>query len=334
MNVDVHAHTVTPSIVTAAREGATLHGIELGTSDDGRLVSRVGDERMALPWPDFTQTPEERISRMDELGVDMHVLSLTPSLYYYGLDASDAAAFARMANDELSSIVSDHPDRFYGFGHLPLQDSAASVEEVERVMQAPGFVGVSIGTNVDGKDFDDPELFDVFEACARTGALVFVHPTRVRAAGFLPRYHLRNLVGNPLETTIAFATLVFGGVLDRLPDLQLCLAHGGGYACLGSGRFDHGASVRPEAQADEIPSQYLSRVYLDSLVHNPETLRLIADRAGIDRLMLASDYPADMGQPGPVEWVRSCTNFTPDEQQAILGGNFERFLAERAATKK
>ena len=240
-----------------------------------------------------------------------------------------------MVNDEMAEVVRSRPSRFAAFAYLPLQDPVASAQELRRCVQDLGHVGAIVGTNVNGRHWDDPALAPVLEAAEELQALVFVHPTRIRGADFLGRYHLRNLVGNPLETTLAFSSLVFGGLLDRFPRLRVCLAHGGGYACLGIGRLDHGYSVRPESspsrpgEAAEPPSSYLRRIYVDSLVHSDETLALILDRVGADRVFLGTDYPADMGQPDPVAWVRACNTISEEDKQAILGGNFLRLFPDR-----
>ena len=326
--VDVHAHIVTPTIVAAAREGTELHGVAYSITADGRLASRWEGRDRILPWPDFAEPISQRLENMDKSNVDAHVLSFSPNLINYEIQSEHAIPFARMINDEIALIISDHPDRFYGFGYLPLQDPEACADELARLMALPGFIGAILGTNEETTGLDDPAMHALFESAVESSALMFIHPIGTRIPGFLDRYHMRNLIGNPLATTLAFTSMLFGGVLDRFPSLQLCLAHGGGYACLGIGRIDHGYLVRPEAIASEIPSSYLKRVYVDSLVHDQGTLRLIMDRVGPDRVLLGSDYPADMGQPDPIGWVRGSTNLTHVEQSAVLGDNFARMLAQ------
>ena len=324
---DVHAHILTPSIVQAAIDGRELDGISFSLSPEGYLVSRFGDERVRLTYEGFPESIEGRLARMDAMGVDHHLLSLSPGIHWYGTEPEDAVAHARTVNDELAEIVASHPDRFSALAYLPLRDPQASVKELHRAVRELGFAGAIVGTNVNGKDWDDPELFPILEAAADLQKLVFVHPARIRGRGFLDRYHLKNLLGNPLETAVTFCSLVFGGVMDRLPDLDVLLAHGGGFACTGIGRIDHGYAVRPEAaqEAEVIPSAYLKRLAVDSLVHSPETLRLVIERVGIERVMLGTDYPADMGQPDPVAWIRGA-GLTPEQEEAILSGNVARYL--------
>ena len=332
MTIDIHAHIVPPSVIAAGRNGSELHGIRFERTAEGRLRSSCGDQSSMLPWPRHDESLEDRLAYMDRVGVDVHVLSLSPSVFWYQSDPAQATQFARVVNDELAAIVDQHPTRFAAFAYLALQEPRESARELSRCMGDLGMAGAIVGTNIDGRDWDDPALLPVLEVAEETQALLFVHPARVRMASILGRYHLRNLIGNPLETTITVASLIFGGVLDRFPDLRLCLAHGGGYGCLGVGRFDHGYRVRPEAgQAQQPPSDYLRRLMVDSLVHDPLTLRTVIDRVGAGNVVLGTDYPADMGQPDPVDWVREAPDLTDEEKDAILTGNAARVLGDRLA---
>jgi aminocarboxymuconate-semialdehyde decarboxylase len=156
---------------------------------------------------------------------------------------------------------------------------------------------------------------------------VFFHPSDRRLEAHLPRYHLHNSIANPTETTIAIASIIHGGIVDRLPDLQMLFAHGGGYACCGAARFDHGYTVRAEARehASMLPSEYLSRLWYDSLVHDHGMFRRLIDVVGINRVMLGTDFPADMGQPDPVDWIER-SDLTRDERIAVLGANAAALL--------
>jgi aminocarboxymuconate-semialdehyde decarboxylase len=210
-----------------------------------------------------------------------------------------------------------------------MQTPNAAVEELQRVMSTAGMVGVSVGTHVGGLNWDEPELFPVLEAAEQSQALVFVHPAASRLKEALPRYHMRNFIANPTETTIAIGSLIFGGVLDRLPGLRLLFAHGGGYACWAYARFDHGYQVRAEAREHiaRLPSDYLSSMWYDSLVHGYGNLRRLIDVVGVDRVVLGTDFPADMGQPDPVAWIEK-SDLSESEQRAVLGENAEVLLGK------
>jgi len=326
--IDVHSHIVPPRLAEAAQRGGLRYGITFDRDENGKVTSSTGGRPFALPWPTPLETPAERVQSMDAVGVDVHMLSLSPSMHYYSTEPRDGLALAVETNDDIADIVASYPDRFRGLAFLPLQDSQTAVDELQRCVRDLGFPGALVGTNVDGLDWDAPELFPVLEAASQLDALLFVHPARGRANSFLPNYHLKNLIGNPLETTVSIASLIFGGVLDRLPDLKLCFAHGGGYGCLGIARMDHGHKVRTETgDIAKLPSDYLRGLYFDSLVHGHRTLDYIIDLAGIDRVVLGSDYPADMGEPNPVEFIRSHPTLSAADQRKILSENLTGLLA-------
>lgn len=325
--VDMHAHFVPQSIVDAALGDRAWHGVTFGRNENGKgFYSAAAGERMALPWQVPLESVGERCAAMTRLGVDVQVVSLSPTMHWYSADPQEAPDFARHANDELAALVAERPDRLLGLGYLPLQDPAAAVAELRRCVTDLGFPGVMVGTNANGRDWDDPVLLPVLEAAESLGAFVFFHPARGRADGWMGRYHLRNLVGNPLETTVAIAALVFGGIVERLPRLKACFAHGGGYACFGIGRWDHGYRVRKEASAQisRLPSDLLRGLYFDSLTHSEIALRGLIDQVGATQVLLGSDYPADMAAPDPVGAIRNSALLDGAEKRAILGGNIAR----------
>lgn len=327
MNIDVHTHYLPRSVVAAADAERDWHGIQFAVDELGQLVSTTAAMRFPLPWPDFRAPISDRIAEMDRLRVDMQVISLTPTLWRHEVEGHHAVEMARDVNDETSAIVHEHPTRFAGFAYLPLQDAPASVAELERSVRDLGLVGAAVTTNVDGEDWDSDRLFPVLEAAHDLGAMIFIHPASVRARGTLDRYHLRNLIGNPLETTIAIGSIIFGGVLDKLPDLRLVFAHGGGYAAFAAGRFDHGAQVRPESKGTQRPpADYLRQLYFDDLTHSPLALRYLVDLVGIEHVVLGSDFPADMGYRDPVGWLERAPLLDDAEKRQILGGNLERLL--------
>ena len=325
--VDVHAHLLPRSAIAAAEIGAEWFGSRIETDSLGRPEIVTGDYRVSMGGPAHWESIEQRITKMDAIGVDRQVISLNPILFRYYLDSSDAIECSKAVNDEIAAIVADRPDRFAGFGTLPMQDPGAAVGELERVMSTKGMVGVSVGTHVGGLNWDEPVLFPFLEAAEQSRALVFIHPSASRLKEALPRYHMRNFIANPTETTIAIGSLIFGGILDRLPGLRLLFAHGGGYACWAYARFDHGHEVRAEAREHiaRLPSDYLTSMWYDSLVHGYGNLRQLVDVVGIDRVVLGTDFPADMGQPDAVSWIEG-SDLSTAEKDAVLGSNAEVML--------
>jgi aminocarboxymuconate-semialdehyde decarboxylase len=326
--IDVHAHIIPPCVPAAAGTG-TWHGVGVARRPDGLLeITMPGKAPNALPWTRLSEDVDARLAHMDGHDVRMQLLSLLPSLWLYGASGHDTVSAARQVNDELAALAKEHPLRFRAFAHLPLDQPDEAVAELERAMASEGVVGAAVATNVAGRNWDEPELFPVLESAERLGALLFFHPAAVRFVPHMSRYHLRNLIGNPAETTTAIASLIFGGVLDRLPELRAVFAHGGGYATLAAGRFDHGWRVRPEAKAgcEHPPSTYLRRLWFDSLVHSEAALGWLVGEVGADRVVLGSDYPADMGDVDPVRTVGSAACLDDSTRVLVLGGNLARLL--------
>jgi aminocarboxymuconate-semialdehyde decarboxylase len=332
-NIDIHAHLLPPSAMNALKVDGRWYGSTIELGERGNPVLVTNGRKRALGADSHIIDLDGRVSEMDRLRVDTQVLSLVPLLFGYDLPGGDAVALARDTNDEIAGYVRDRPGRFLGLASLPLQDTDAAIAELERAMGLPGFVGVQLGTNVNGLAWDDPSLFPVLEAAERANAFVFFHPNDPRARNVLEKYYTRNLIGNPLETTMHVAALIFGGVLDRLPDLRMALAHGGGYATFAIGRYDHGNRVRPEAKdVANVPSDYLRRFYVDALVHSAKAARYLVDVMGEDRVVMGSDFPADMGPADPVGEIERNPYLSDAEKASILGANLVRELGIEAPT--
>ena len=326
--IDFHAH-LTPQCFWRATEGSgDWHSLRRENDARGREILVVGDRRGQLP-PKSSWTPEQRLSDMDSLGVDIHVVSPYSGFYNYELDTSLAVATSRESNDEISQLMKSWPDRFAGLATLPMQDVPAAVAELERVIVDLGFKGAVIDDKINDKLLDEPEFMPFWKAAEQLGAFILFHQggdTIVDRR--IQRYHLPNSVGNLADRTITFASLVMGGVMDACPDLRICLSHGGGFACYGAGRMDRGWERIPEADrlAALPPSQYLSRFYYDCIVYTEQSLRFLIDSVGIDRVVFGTDWPYDMAQDWPVSWILSMESLTQDEKDAILWKNLEDLL--------
>ena len=316
--VDIHAHVSPEGLVRAMTEGRAWHGIQTAE---------------LLPIHEYTPRtmwmPEQRLPEMDELGVDVHVLSTNAFLYFYERDATATAAMARECNDYVSQLTRDHPDRFAGFATLPMQDVTASIAELERVVGVLGLKGAMIGDHVNGVTYDDPSFLPLWKVAESLGAVIFIHQAgETTVSSRSNRYHLPNSIGNLVDRTVTFASLVYGGVMDACPGLKVCLAHGGGFACYGAGRMDRGWQVRTEARANVPmpPSAYLGQFWYDCLTHDERALRYLIDSAGVERVVFGTDWPFDMAIDDPVSWVRGMESLSDSEKDAILGGNIAALL--------
>lgn len=326
--IDIHAH-IAPAVAANLPAGQEWHGFTRQEAN-GRQFLVQPNKRQWL-HPKYLLTPEQRIAEMDVLKVDVHVLTTWVGLYNYDLPVEQGAAIARDCNDYVAELTRSHPDRFAGLATLPMQDVAAAIGELERAMGQLGLKGAQINDQVNGKTFDHPDFTPFWAAVEEMGALIFFHQEgddTIVAPRDTKGYFIDNSIGNLADRVVTFGTLVFGGVLDRFPDLKVCLAHGGGFACFGAGRLDRGWQVRSEARANgvEMPSRYLGKVYYDCLTHSEAALRYMIDAAGVERIFLGSDWPYDMGIDSPVEWVQGLESLTQEEKDAILWKNLERVL--------
>ena len=256
-------------------------------------------------------SPEQRIEECDATGVRVQVLSTVPVMFSYWARPQDGASVAAFLNDHIAEIVSEFPLRFVGLGTVPLQDTALAGRELERC-QSLGLAGVQIGTNINQLNLGEPQFFEFFAECERLGMAVFVHPWDMAGERDMQKYWLPWLVGMPAEVSRAICSLVFAGVMERLPKLRLCFAHGGGAFPATRGRIEHGFNVRPDLCAVDnpvSPREYLGRFWVDSLVHDEAVLRLLLGMVGSDRICLGSDYPFPLGEQEPGHLVESCIYF-------------------------
>ncbi len=228
--------------------------------------------------------------------------------------------------------MSAHPYRFVGLATVPLQDPQAAADELERAMNILEMKGVEISSNVNGKNLDALELWPFYEKAQELEAFIFVHPTNVAGIDRMPKYHLRNLIGNPLDTSLAIASLIFGGVLENFPKLKFCFAHAGGFIPYQLGRLEHGYKVRPESKEiiSKPPSEYFKLLYFDTITHYTPALKYLIERVGSDRVLLGSDYPFDMADPDPVSTVNSLESISHVERREVLSENAAQLLRIRS----
>jgi aminocarboxymuconate-semialdehyde decarboxylase len=325
MLIDLHAHYVPRSFMEMMdKEGAPF----------GATIRRDGDEPTMMlggkPYGPITRHYYEakpRLKDMDKAGVDLQVLSLNPPMVYWA-DAELGSRLARLYNDELAGAVAEHPDRLAGLATVPLQDVPAAAAELERAIRQLGLRGVYIGSNINGRDLDHAELFPFFAKAEALRAPVFIHPVDVLGIDRIRAYYLHNGLGNPFETATAAARLIFGGVLERLPRLQVCLAHAGGALPYLIGRLDRVFRMRAEAKQSlrRPPSGYLRRFTFDTITHHEGALRYLIGLVGADRVAVGSDYRFDMGLLDPAAPVRALRPLPRADRDAILSGTAAKLL--------
>ncbi|GGS94755.1 amidohydrolase [Planobispora rosea] len=318
--VDAHAHVILPQVeqAVAGQPGLRAHR-ELDARRNGPESMAVSGRMVAERIARLTQVPA-RLAGMDAAGVDVQIVSPSPSHYHYWAGEELAEQVCRLAGEGVAGHCAQAPDRLYGLGLVPLQHPSLMVELLDHALGL-GLKGVEISSHAPGRELSDPAYEEFWARAAEAGAVVFLHPFGCTLDERLDRFYLSNIVGQPVENAVALSHLIFSGALDRHPALKILAAHGGGYLPTYLGRADHGRRVRPEARGcAEPPSAYLGRIWFDSLVYEPAALRSLVGAAGASQVVLGSDYPFDMGVEDPLDRLRAA-GFGPAAHDAIRGGN-------------
>jgi aminocarboxymuconate-semialdehyde decarboxylase len=319
--VDVHAHCTVP-------EALALMNLKLGAPGT------------ALPplLHMATQAPD-RLRAMDEQGIDVEALSINP--YWYGADRDLARQLIRVQNEKLAEACAAHPDRFVAFASVALQHPDLAAEQLEEGVKKHGLRGAAIGGSVNGEEISDPKFHPFWAKAEQLGVLVFIHPQGAGVAADIPKWlqgngYLGNVIGNPLETTIALSHLIFEGTLDKFPGLKICGAHAGGYLPSYAGRSDRGCPTRPDAcpggtygPIKKIPSEYLKQMYYDTMVFRPEGVRHLIAEVGVSQLMVGTDYPYPWTTTA-IDLILETPGLSDADRIAILGGTAAQLLGIKA----
>ena len=328
--IDIHAHILPEETIGLLQKTAPSLALRIQPLDESSGILEIAGITQK-PFPREAWDLELRFRDMDKSQVDVHLLSNTPQTFLYEQEASLGAECAEIQNDQIASLVGKYPERFRGLATLPMQAPEMAARELRRAMGSGGLLGFHLASNIAGRNLDDPALEPVWEAAGELGAFVLVHPFGIAAADRLKSYYLKNLIGNPLDTTIAAASLIFGGVIERHPAINFCFAHGGGFTPYQAGRFIHGWNVRPEPKQflKRGPAESLGRIYYDTILHSDAMLQLLIGSVGASRVMLGSDYPFDMGYYEGVRQVRSLA--IPESDQALILGKTAKALLRMAS---
>jgi aminocarboxymuconate-semialdehyde decarboxylase len=330
--VDIHCHYLNPEV---AKKTEYLEAAKYDTSIifANDLTRQTNVKQMADRASKLTGITE-RIRDMDKMGVDIQAVCPAPFQYFYFTEPDLGASIAREVNEGIAKIVADHPDRFVGLGSVPLQNAELAVRELEYAVKKLGLRGVEINTNVNGMNLTDPRLkLDKFFAKANElGIVIFMHPIGTTQADRLVNHYFNNVIGNPLDTTLAVSHLIFDGVIAKNPKIKFVAAHGGGYLAHYWARMDHAWHARPDCRTviKSKPSNYLKKIYFDTITFDPTMLRHLIDVYGADHVLLGTDYPYEMGEVDPLGLINSVKKLTKDDRQKIQGLNAMKLLKIKA----
>ena len=331
--VDIHCHIHVPEADELVRqESPEFTGRTM--VDSNPVTSKINADQHQTILPKLTD-PEVRLKDMDEQGVDVQAISTSPFHYNYFFDAEFTRQTARLVNDRIAEVVAGHPDRFVGLGTVPLQNPKMAVAELDRCIDDLGFKGVEISTNVNGQDLTHAGLEKFFAACEEKDVMIFIHPIGTSYIERMDDHYFRNTVGHPVESALAVGHLVFDGYLERYPGLKICIAHGGGYIPAYSGRFDHPYHLRDDCHQviTKPPSEYIKKLYFDSVVFTEHQLRYLIETWGPDHIVMGTDYPYDMAEPDPVGHVDSVRGLSEDDKALVMGKNAAHLLGIEVPVK-
>lgn len=326
-SVDIHAHFYTRGYFEVLEKHGHTVGCAVERDSDGLVYITPAGSRTQGPMDPSYYDIEARLEGLDRQETDLHALSLTTPMCHFADDSLNRD-LAQAYNDGMSEFCVAHPDRFVGLITLPMLNAAHAVAELERAAKLPGMRGVYMGTNVAGKNLSEPLFEPTFDKVAEIKLPIFLHPTSVLGGDRLTDYHTINTIGNPTDTAVAATFLIFSGILDKYPNLEICLPHAGGTFPILIGRIDHGWTVRKECKhLVDAPSTYLRRFTYDTIGHANFVMKYLTDLVGVDRVLLGSDYCFDMGHEKPVQNVLGYDWLNDDEKAAIIGGNACRILS-------
>ncbi|MFM8315121.1 MAG: amidohydrolase family protein [Deltaproteobacteria bacterium] len=329
MKIDIHTHILPPEIPSFKRKFGYGGFIELAKSTSCSAKMMWDDGRVFREIQSNCWDPEKRIEEANDNNVDVQVLSTVPVMFNYHIAGKDNLEIAQFLNDHIASVVEKYPKRFVGLGTLPMQDPALAVEELHRCVNELKLSGVQIGSHVNQWNLENREIFPVFQAAEKLGAAIFIHPWDMMGTERMPKYWLPWLVGMPAEVSLAICSMIFGGVFERLPNLRVAFAHGGGAFPITVGRVEQGWLVRPDLCALDNrinPREYLGKFWVDSLVHDPLALLYCLQVFGEDRVAMGSDYPFPLGEAEPGGLIESLKGLKPQLRQNLLANNALNWL--------
>lgn len=317
--IDMHTHALSKRVepLLAGKADPMANPYRRDMSPE----SRDTDAEQGKILPGLMLDIARRREMMAKMGVDIQVIAPAPAQQNYWADKELLVALSRVQNEDIAALVAQDPAHFVGMGTLPMRFPDGAIAEAVHAVETLGLRGFQIDTRVEHIELSDPALDPLYARLAKLGVPLFVHPLGFSHGQRLGHFFMVNSVGQPVEETIAIAHFIMGGILDRHPSLEVVIAHGGGYYPFYAARMDHAWKVRPEVRrlTADAPSTYLKRMWFDTCVFSPTLIDHLVATVGVDRVMMGSDYPFDMGDEDPVGLVKQATLSDTDREKVLFG---------------
>lgn len=318
LKIDIHTHILPPEIpkfkelfgyggfIQLKKETGCSHCDMI--DDSGKFFRRVEENCF---------NPDVRLKEYDTFQTQVQVISTIPVMFSYWAKPQDGLYVAKVLNDHIAEVVKKSPKRFVGLGTLPMQSPELAIKEAERGVNELGLKGFQIGSHINDKNLSDPEFFPLYEALEKLDACLFVHPWDMMGQDKMQKYWLPWLVGMPAESSLAICSMIFGGVFEKFPKLRVAFAHGGGSFPFTLGRIQHGFEARPDLCAIDCktpPKDFIGKFFVDSLVHDKESLKFLMQVMGKENICLGTDYPFPLGELQPGKLIQEC-DFNTETQE-------------------
>ena len=325
--IDIHTHILPENLneVTNSFSDPRFLRMEL-IDDQSAMLKKDGEAFRKVDCNCWNH--QKRIQECDTTRVDVQVLSTIPVLFSYWAKDDEGLMLSRFLNDHIAKVVRNAPKRFIGLGTVPMQNIDLAIEEMDRCITKLNLPGIEIGSNVNGRNLSEGEFQPIFEHAEKIGCAIFVHPWEMMGQADMQKYWLPWLVGMPAETSRAICSIIFGGILEKYPNLKIAFAHGGGSFPFTTGRIDHGYRMRPDLCSIDnakLPSSYMKHFYIDSLVHDENTMRFLLETVGAEQIALGSDYPFPLGEQHPGKLIEEM-DLTDSTKQRLLAGTALEWL--------
>jgi aminocarboxymuconate-semialdehyde decarboxylase len=328
LKIDIHCHYLNTAV--AAKVAHLNPGQHEPSVKYANALTRETNVKQMQDRAPMLSDIAVRLKHMDRMGIDIQAVSPSPNQTYYWTDPGMGAELARAVNERIAQIAAQHPDRLVGLGTVPLQNSGLAVSELEYAVKKLGLRGVEINPSVNGLDLTDVKLNleNFFRKAEELNIVVFMHPVGYTQGERLMDHYFNNVIGNPLETTVAASHLIFDGVMERHPRLKVVLPHAGGYLAHYWARMDHAWKARPDCRTvlKKKPSSSLEKFYFDTITFDPTMLKQLIERFGANHVLLGTDYPYDMGVEDPVGFINKVSKLSSKDKNRIMGGNAARLL--------